>query len=94
MWDPLYELSTTGGAPPLLPNIHNVCLQKHLAPFPQMVLQMVPHQFETIWQMKDVGIIVVAVKVKKGDPSIGLMTKTCLPLSSTSPGPSFLPSNA
>ena len=52
------------------------------------------HQFETIWQMKDVGIIVVAVKVKKGDPSIGLMTKTCLPLSSASPGPSFLPSNA
>ena len=59
-----------------------------------MVLQMAAHQFETIWQMKDVGIIVVAVKVKKGDPSIGLMTKTCLPLSSTSPGPSFLPSNA
>ena len=84
MWDPLYELSTTGGAPPLLPNTL----------FPQMVLQMAAHQFETIWQMKDVGIIVVAVKVKKGDPSIGLMTKTCLPLSSKSPGPSFLPSNA
>ena len=32
-------------------------------PFPQMVLQMAAH--ETIWQMKDVGIIVVAVKVKK-----------------------------
>ena len=92
MWDPLYELSTTAGAPPLLPNTHNVCLQEHLALFPQMVLQMAAH--ETIWQMKDVGIIVVAVKVKKGDPSIGLMTKTCLPLSSTSPGPSFLPSNA
>ena len=30
-----------------------------------MVLQMAAHEFETIWQMKDVGIIVVAVKVKK-----------------------------